>query len=331
MSSGVFISYAHADAEAAKELSAALDRRFIPSWMDTRDLQGGDDWRGEIVQAIASTRVFVLLLSKESVKSEQVLREAKLADDRPAAGKPKIIPVLLEAVEPEGALRHIIAGGQWIDASSGGIQAHQDQIVTTIKKAVGDVDLNSELLSRGAGSWWKSAKVAMAGVIGLVVWGAALYWGGHLLMGVVGWKWASANRAQKLAAEGARLAEAGSYTAAIGPLSEALQTNPDLMEARAWRCITLVNLERFEQALPDCNDVIGREPNSVAVLASRGVAHLRLGNFRQAFEDCHQSISLRVLSPHQFSCRGLARRALGDVAGAADDDRRAQPGGSVRK
>ena len=63
LNTDVFISYSRRDAEVAERLYKALEARGIHAWYDRRALKIGDDFMREIRRSIASTRLFVPILS----------------------------------------------------------------------------------------------------------------------------------------------------------------------------------------------------------------------------------------------------------------------------
>jgi WD40 repeat protein len=84
----IFVSYAREDAAFAARLQAALSSRGIDSHGDW-DLQRGDDYAQQLRLLIASSDVFVFLLSPDSVRSAPCRHEVELAV---ALGK-RIVPV----------------------------------------------------------------------------------------------------------------------------------------------------------------------------------------------------------------------------------------------
>jgi TIR domain len=107
----IFISYSRLDTEIAARLVVALRRAGLEVWRDDV-IQGGAEWRGEIVHALQQCRVFLLLYSRHSEGSAEVAKEVAAA----SALRIPIIPLRIEARKPVGALLYEMARLSWIDA-----------------------------------------------------------------------------------------------------------------------------------------------------------------------------------------------------------------------
>ena len=75
MAHDVFISYSSQDKVIADSVCATLESRKIRCWIAPRDVAPGQSWAAALVNAISSSRVFVLVFSEGSNKSMQVIRE----------------------------------------------------------------------------------------------------------------------------------------------------------------------------------------------------------------------------------------------------------------
>lgn len=63
MTHDVFVSYAQPDREPAVALVGRLEANGLNCWMAPRDISPAADWAQEILDAIATARVMVLLFS----------------------------------------------------------------------------------------------------------------------------------------------------------------------------------------------------------------------------------------------------------------------------
>src|SRR4051812_20181936 len=74
----IFISYSRKDRRWLEfvqgHLGPAMSHGHFESWDDSR-IEGGADWRAEIDRALATCRVFVLLVSNSSLSSRFILDE----------------------------------------------------------------------------------------------------------------------------------------------------------------------------------------------------------------------------------------------------------------
>ena len=66
----VFISYARADGEDfARKLREDLEAAGILCWMDRYGLEGGKDWRQQILEALDTVEFLVLVMSPAAIQS----------------------------------------------------------------------------------------------------------------------------------------------------------------------------------------------------------------------------------------------------------------------
>jgi hypothetical protein len=77
----VFVSSAEADRDYVDELVETLERVGHNCWASHRELLGGEpSWAGAVAGAIATSKTVVVVVSRNSIASKQVLREITLAD-----------------------------------------------------------------------------------------------------------------------------------------------------------------------------------------------------------------------------------------------------------
>jgi TolB-like protein/Flp pilus assembly protein TadD len=107
----VFVSYSRQDHEKVLELTSKLRSSGVRLWMDVRNIDGAAMWGEEIVNAVAKSKVLLLLVSRSSVASQNVVKEVLLASER----KGHILPVDLEETEIPGSLKYALAGIQHIE------------------------------------------------------------------------------------------------------------------------------------------------------------------------------------------------------------------------
>src|ERR1700753_3340739 len=73
--SHVFISHSHKDEDFALAVSAVLKEKGYATFLDTLQLQVGDDFRITLRDGLEDSSALIVLWSKESVESSEVLFE----------------------------------------------------------------------------------------------------------------------------------------------------------------------------------------------------------------------------------------------------------------
>jgi hypothetical protein len=107
MSRQLFISYSHKDKAFASNIAKDLENEGYDIWLDRTDIQTGSRWDDEIVKGLKTSQVFMVLLSKAAVASENVKDEIGFATDH----QKKMVPLLLEPCEIPLRLRRV----QYVD------------------------------------------------------------------------------------------------------------------------------------------------------------------------------------------------------------------------
>src|SRR5688500_17112868 len=87
-----FLSYSRANKEFALRLARELKSEGFPVWLDQLDIPLGARWDVEVEKALIECEIFMIIITKDSISSENVLDEIGYAID---SGK-RFLPVLLE-------------------------------------------------------------------------------------------------------------------------------------------------------------------------------------------------------------------------------------------
>jgi hypothetical protein len=98
-----FISYSRVNQEFALKLAAELRETNFSIWMDQIDIPSGARWDNEVEKALNECGIFLIILTPESIASENVKDEIGFAIDH---GK-RILPILLEQCEIPLRLRRL--------------------------------------------------------------------------------------------------------------------------------------------------------------------------------------------------------------------------------
>ncbi len=144
MAHDVFISYSTHDKPIADAVVAGLENQGIRCWIAPRDILPGSSWGEAIIGAIEGCRFMVIILSKHSNHSNQVVREV----ERAVSNNVIIIPFRIENMDPTGAMAYFLATEHWLDAITPPIEAHIQKLTQTIllfqKQGEGSVSLAKE-------------------------------------------------------------------------------------------------------------------------------------------------------------------------------------------
>jgi len=104
----IFISYSTHDRVPAQKLVGRLRSEGFSVWIDESGISAAAQWSSEIVRAIESSTVFIILLSKSAFESHNVIKELSLASEE----KKHIIPVEVEHIELSHEVKYQLAGIQ---------------------------------------------------------------------------------------------------------------------------------------------------------------------------------------------------------------------------
>ncbi len=130
--SEVFISYSRRDSQVVDKIVQTLHEAGVDAWIDREDIQAGNSWRLQIVEAIDACTLFVLALSPNSAISDNVRKEIDLAQD---SGR-VIVPIMLEPVKIPSAIRYQLAGLQFLDVSVIGFEKAMEQLLELARREI---------------------------------------------------------------------------------------------------------------------------------------------------------------------------------------------------
>jgi TolB-like protein len=124
-----FISYASHDAAVATALVAALEKAEVKCWIAPRDVTAGALYADAIVRAISGAKVFILVLSENSIDSSHVSKEIERASSK----KRPIIALRIDAAPLTPALEYFLSESQWVEAQTGNMQAAYAKLIDAIR------------------------------------------------------------------------------------------------------------------------------------------------------------------------------------------------------
>ena len=108
----VFISYASKEADSANLVYSYLEGNGVNCWIASRNIQGGESFAAQIVDAIHDCAVFVMIASEASNYSVHVSNELSLA----LGERKKIIPFRIQNFTLSKNNQYFLQQAQWVDA-----------------------------------------------------------------------------------------------------------------------------------------------------------------------------------------------------------------------
>jgi hypothetical protein len=115
-SAEVFVSYSRDDASRVLELTTKLRAAGVSLWIDQSGIDAASQWSEQIVNALESAKVLLLMVTESAVHSHNVTKEVVLVSER----KGHILPVHLEPTVIPPMLKYQLAGIQHVEYFKGG-------------------------------------------------------------------------------------------------------------------------------------------------------------------------------------------------------------------
>ncbi len=127
----VFISYASKEADSANLVYSYLEGNGINCWIASRNIQGGESFAAQIVDAIHECSAFVMIASETSNNSIHVSNELSLA----LGERKKIIPFRIQDFTLSKSNLYFLQQAQWIDAFDD-INSALKNLVAAVRTAI---------------------------------------------------------------------------------------------------------------------------------------------------------------------------------------------------
>jgi hypothetical protein len=129
MAHDVFISYSSRDKSVADAICAGLETMKIRCWIAPRDVHPGTTRAEATTEAIEASRVFVLVFSRTSNKSDDVFREISLA----ASWGIPIVAFRIHGVKPTSRMGYYMTPNQSLDAINPPLTARIQDLAETVQ------------------------------------------------------------------------------------------------------------------------------------------------------------------------------------------------------
>ena len=114
MSSEVFVSYSSQDHAQVSKIIEQLRKAGVSVWMDEGGIDAATLWSEAIVEAINDCKILIMMVSRHSTDSANVVKEVMLASE----SSKTILPVYLEPADIPTRLKYQLTGIQHSEAFS---------------------------------------------------------------------------------------------------------------------------------------------------------------------------------------------------------------------
>lgn len=154
----IFISYSRKNSRFVKKLAADLEQHQISVWLDTQEIEVGDQFRIKIEEGIASSRYFCLVLSPASLKSFFVRKfelESAFTLMMHRGKESFILPIMLK--RPSDPLPLMLASFHYLDFS------RSSKYLQQLERLVKKIQLDNEDLTGAI--WYKNIDVSPYGFL----------------------------------------------------------------------------------------------------------------------------------------------------------------------
>ena len=131
----IFASYSREDQAQVFPIVDKLREKGLNIWIDQEGIHGAKLWSQEIVNAIESSKVFILFASAKAFLSKNVTKELALASE----SDKHILPIFIEDAEIPSAMKYQLAGIQHLVHEQGQTEQTADNILRTL----GSLDIQS--------------------------------------------------------------------------------------------------------------------------------------------------------------------------------------------
>jgi hypothetical protein len=139
MAHDVFISHAFRDKAFVVAICKSLESAQVKCWITERDISAGEDWTEATRNAIASSRLMVLVLSENANAAPHLEREIAHA----FYTKRPILPVRITDTQPKRDFLFYLGNVHWVDAFNSSPEQYLQELTSRIRGI-----LRSPIISR---------------------------------------------------------------------------------------------------------------------------------------------------------------------------------------
>jgi predicted small secreted protein len=128
MDHDVFIAHIPKEKRIAQKICKAIEEKGIKCWLPARDVKSGISRAEIIAEAIETCRLMILVFSKRSKASQDLLNEMILANKMGLS----VIPVRIDQTEPQGAMQFYLVGAHWMTIDNPPSLGQMEKLIDTV-------------------------------------------------------------------------------------------------------------------------------------------------------------------------------------------------------
>jgi len=313
----VFISYSAEDKPTADAVVAGLENQGIRCWIAPRDIGAGKEYGAEIIEGITGCQIMVLIFSKRSNKSNQVVREV----ERAVSAQKIIIPFRIENLAPTGSMEYFLSLPHWLDAYTEPLKEHVDELAATVSSILSGRPMPPPPPA-GQPAGKRRSPWAIPGIAAAVVVLAVFAWQASRLFTA-----RDAHTAPPAAAA-LPVASPAPVVSSKVPAAPSATPRPEIKAAEAAdllvkQGIDLYNQGNYDGALERENQALDLDPGNVEAHFHRGNAYKAKKDIPAAINDYNAALALRPGYANVYYNRANAYLTSGEDGPALADFNRA--------
>lgn len=133
MNHDVFISFSSIDTDVAKKVCEYLEQSGeVKCWIAFRDIVPSANYAEQLVEAIESAKLLLLILSDASNRSPQVSREIERAGSKAIP----ILPFRIEDVALSKSMEYFISSHHWLDAFESDVEDYLPALFNAVQSSL---------------------------------------------------------------------------------------------------------------------------------------------------------------------------------------------------
>lgn len=125
----VYIAYSSRNSDIARQACEFLEQNGVECWIAPRNITSGKSYAQEMVNAIKTSKIVLLIFSRDCMDSNFVNNEIKMAFDQ----NKEIISLRIDDSYPEGDMEYLLKNKHWLDGYPSPERVYEILLKDTVK------------------------------------------------------------------------------------------------------------------------------------------------------------------------------------------------------